>query len=130
MATRDDAIKAAETLGEILHNTDEFKRYKLAETAYFNDAVLLQKSDEYNMQKMGLEILKDAPDSEEAKAMSKKMDALYDEIFASPVMKELSESREALEAFLDKVNETISNNMNPSEGCTPDKCASCGHCHH
>ena len=40
------------------------------------------------------------------------------------------EAHEALGVLMDDVNSIILQAMNGNEeGCTPDKCASCGHCH-
>ena len=64
-------------------------------------------------------------------AIQRRIEEIYNEIVASPVMAEYGESEKALNDLLNLVNMTISNTISGEDiGCTEEKCKTCGRCSH
>ncbi len=120
----------AQILGKALSETEIFKKYIFAKAKFESNEDLTQLIEAYNMEKLRLDIIDSQGTDEEKKAScTDKLNKLYQEIFSNPDMIEYNTSHEALSDLLESVNTIILNTMNGESGCTPDKCASCGHCH-
>ncbi len=120
----------AEALGRALSETDTFKRYIFAKAKFEQNEDLTTLIEAYNMEKLRLDIIESQGTDEEKKnSCTDKLNKLYQDIFANPDMIEYNSAHEELSNLLESVNTIILNTMNGESGCTPDKCASCGHCH-
>lgn len=120
----------AEALGRALSETEIYKRYIFAKSKFEANEDLTQLIEAYNMEKLRLDII-DAQGTENEKKTSStdKLNKIYQEIFSNPDMIEYNAAHEALSDLLESVNTIILNTMNGDSGCSPSKCASCGHCH-
>lgn len=120
----------AQVLGKALSETEIFKKYIFAKAKFESNEDLTQLIEAYNMEKLRLDIIDSQGTDEEKKAScTDKLNKLYQEIFSNPDMVGYNTAHEALSDLLESVNTIILNTMNGESGCTPDKCASCGHCH-
>ena len=120
----------AQALGKALSETDVFKRYIFAKARFEANEDLTQLIEAYNMEKLRLDVIEAQGTEEEKKAScTDKLNKIYQDIFSNADMIEYNAAHEALSELLESVNTVILNTMNGESGCTPDKCASCGHCH-
>ena len=120
----------AEALGRALCETDIYKRYIFAKSKFEANEDLTQLIEAYNMEKLRLDVIDaQGTDSEKKNSCTDKLNKIYQEIFSNPDMIEYNSAHEALSNLLESVDAIILNAMNGESGCTPSKCASCGHCH-
>ena len=120
----------AEALGHALSETEIFKQYIFAKSKFDTNEDLTQLIEAYNMEKLRLDVIEAQGTEEEKKSScTDKLNKIYQDIFSNPDMIAYNEAHEALSNLLESVNTIILNTMNGDTGCTPDKCASCGHCH-
>ena len=120
----------AQELGKELSQSAEFKRYICAKSKFEANEDLTQLLEAYNMEKLRLDVIEaQGTDEEKKNSCTDKLNKLYQDIFSNPDMIEYNEAHEALSNLLESVNTIILNTMNGDEGCTPSKCATCGHCH-
>ena len=131
----DQIMELAAQLGRAIKEDARIKRMEAATEAYKNDSHLQYKMTEYNVQTLALteEYKKDEKDMEVIHAIEMRINALYEEISKLPVLMEYNEAQEAVNAFMNCVNEEITFQITgerPSEesGCTHD-CSTCKGCH-
>ena len=128
-----EILDMATALGEAIKKDPRTIRFERAKNAYDADEKLGAAVKEYNVQKMALgEHLKsDNPDEATTDAIQRRIEEIYNEIIASPIMAEYSASEKELNDFLNLVNMTISCAISGEEiGCTEEKCKTCGKCGH
>ncbi len=126
-----DYTELAKTLGEELTKTEQYKKYIKAKAEYEADTELEQLIEAYNMEKLRVDIINAQGEEEDKKETSTdRLNQLYQQIMARPAMLNFGEAHENLGKLMDDVNSIILQAMNGEEGCTPDKCASCGMCNH
>ena len=120
----------AEALGLALSETDIFKRYIFAKAKFEANEDLTALIEAYNMEKLRLDMIEaQGTDEEKKTSCTDKLNKIYQDIFSNADMIEYNEAHEALSNLLESVNTIILNTMNGDTGCTPSKCATCGHCH-
>ncbi len=121
----------AKALGEKLTETNEYKAYIKAKAEYEADSELEELIEAYNMEKLRIDIINNQGSEEDKKENSTdRLNSLYQQIMARDAMLNFGKAHEDLGKLMDDVNSMILSAMNGSEGCTPDKCASCGMCNH
>ncbi len=121
----------AKALGEELTKTQQYKDYIKAKAEYEADTELEQLIEAYNMEKLRIDIVNNQGSDDDKKANNTdRLNQLYQQIMARPAMLSFGEAHENLGKLMDDVNSMILAAMNGEEGCTPDKCASCGMCGH
>lgn len=126
-----NVTELAKALGEELTKTEQYKAYIKAKADYEADAELEQLIEAYNMEKLRIDIINNQGSDEDKKENNTdRLNQLYQQIMARPAMLAFGEAHENLGKLMDDVNSMILNAMNGDEGCTPDKCASCGMCNH
>ncbi len=119
----------AKALGEELTKTNEYKKYIKAKTEYEADSQLEQLIEAYNMEKLRIDIVNNqGSESDKKEQSTDRLNQLYQQIMARPAMLNFGEAHENLSKLMDDVNSMILSAMNGTEGCSPDKCASCGMC--
>lgn len=128
-----EILDMAVALGEAIKADSRTTRFQNAKSAYDADQNLGKLIREYNVQKMALGEHLKSENAEEATtdAIQRRIEEIYNEIVASPVMIEYSECEKALNDLLNLVNMTISNTISGEDiGCTEEKCKTCGRCSH
>lgn len=121
----------AKALGEELTKTEQYKAYIKAKADYEADTELEQLIDAYNLEKLRIDVITNQGSEEDKKENNTdRLNQLYQQIMARPAMLEYGLAHENLGKLMDDVNAMILAAMNGEEGCTPDKCASCGMCNH
>lgn len=125
-----NVTELAETLGKALSETEEYKNYIFAKSEYEADNELEELIEAYNMEKLRIDIINNQASDEDKKEHSTdRLNQLYQQIMARPAMIKYGEAHEKLGQLMDSVNNIILQTMNGEDGCTPDKCAHCNHCH-
>ena len=132
----DAIMELAAQLGRAIKEDARIKRMEAATEAYKNDSHLQYKMTEYNVQTIALteEYKKDEKDMEVIHAIEARINSLYAEISALPVLVEYNEAQEEVNRFMNCVNEEITYQITgerPSDeasGYTHD-CSTCRGCH-
>lgn len=130
-----EIIELSKKLGEALRASEEFKTYQALREACRADHALKAKIDEFKIQKKiyDMEGEKDDRDEEMLGVIKKRMDELYEEVYATDLMKRFSVAEDNFNILLNAVNMTISSYITEqaasgtSAACTHD-CASCAGC--
>lgn len=120
-----EILKLAEELGKMIKENDAIIKADEAERKYDEDAALQAKIDEYGAQQTAITETKD-PDFR--RAISDRMEKLYDEIIDNATYKEFLEAREGVGELMNTVNETINFAVTGKHSCSGN-CSSCGGCH-
>ncbi len=128
----DTIMELAMQLGKAIKADARVQRMDAASAKYKEDAELQQKVQEYNVQTMAMtaEYKKPEKDMELIHAIEMRINTLYDEISALPVMAEYHAAEEAVQALMQEVNAEITFHVTgerPSN-CTHD-CSTCSGCH-
>ena len=127
-------IELAHALGEEIARSDEMKNLEAAKNAYFADADLQAKMNEYEADRLALgqEFAKN-PDEADQRAIADiraRMEELTAEITKNPTYIAFSAAQQAVNAIMKSVNDEIKfciTGERPVE-CTHD-CSTCGGCH-
>lgn len=126
-------LDMAQELGQAIKQDDRTQRFQKAKEAYDNDTKLVNAVKEYNVQKMALnqQLKSQTPDDAVTDAIQRRIEEIYAEILASPIMQEYSQAEKDLNDFINLVNMTISCAITGEDmGCTEEKCKTCGRCSH
>ena len=126
-----EIMELAAQLGDALKNDERLVRLENARKAYENDPVLRKYMVEYEVQQKAMqnEVTKEEKDMHFIEIIQHRIDELYHLIIESPAFVELNEAQEAVNAYMNEVNQTIMSRITGEEpGCTHN-CATCKGCH-
>jgi cell fate (sporulation/competence/biofilm development) regulator YlbF (YheA/YmcA/DUF963 family) len=126
-----EIMELATKLGDALKNDERLVRLEKAREAYENDPVLRKHMVEYEVQQKAMqnEVAKEEKDMHFIEIIQRRIDELYHLIIETPVFVELNEAQEAVNAYMNEVNQTIMSRITGEEpGCTHN-CATCKGCH-
>lgn len=126
-----EIMELAAKLGDALKNDERLIRLEKARLAYENDPVLRKHMVEYEVQQKAMqnEVAKEEKDMQFIEIIQRRIDELYHLIIKTPVFIELNEAQEAVNAYMNEVNQTIMSRITGEEpGCTHN-CATCKGCH-
>jgi cell fate (sporulation/competence/biofilm development) regulator YlbF (YheA/YmcA/DUF963 family) len=131
MMENKEIMELATKLGDALKNDERLVRLEQARVAYENDPVLRKHMVEYEVQQKAMqnEVAKEEKDMHFIKIIQRRIDELYHLIIETPAFVELNEAQEAVNAYMNEVNQTIMSRITGEEpGCTHN-CATCKGCH-
>ncbi len=129
-----DVLDLATKLGEALSESDEFKRYRLAEEKYHADEEAARLTAEYGKksEELAKELSREDIKPSEMIKIRQQMTAEYNKLFNNEVIKEFLQSKQMAESLLSQVNNIIQYYVTGEEeqtgGCSGN-CSSCGGCH-
>jgi cell fate (sporulation/competence/biofilm development) regulator YlbF (YheA/YmcA/DUF963 family) len=126
-----EIMELATKLGDALKNDERLVRLEKAREAYENDPVLRKHMVEYEVQQKAMqnEVAKEEKDMHFIEIIQRRIDELYHLIIETPVFVELNEAQEAVNAYMNEVNQTVMSRITGEEpGCTHN-CATCKGCH-
>jgi len=133
--TNEEILELAHKIGEGIVESDLFRKYKEAETAYRADEDLQAKIAEYSVQQQALanEQGNKIPNQYLVEQIQKRINELYADIMHSDSFESFMQAQDTLRGFMDLVNKSIMNVVNGKEdgeegGCTGN-CSTCGGCH-
>ncbi|MBE6572345.1 MAG: YlbF family regulator [Ruminococcaceae bacterium] len=130
-----EIIEVARKLGELLRESDEFKKYEEARNDCRADHELEAKINEFKIQKKvyDTEAAREGRDEDMLAVIKQRLDTLYEEINATEIMKKFNIAEDNFNILLNAVNMTISSYITEQPysaegGCTHD-CSTCSGCH-
>jgi len=124
-------MEIAAQLGEAIKEDSRIKTLNRCREAYDNDADLAQYMTEYNVQQKALADQFAAADRDQIviDQIQHRIDELYNLISTAPAFVALNAAQEAVNAFMNEVNEEITYHITGERPCTHD-CSTCGGCGH
>lgn len=124
-------LEIAAQLGEAIKEDARIKTLNRCREAYDNDPDLAQYMTEYNVQQKALADQFAAADRDQVviDQIQHRIDELYNLISTAPVFVALNAAQEAVNAFMNEVNEEITYHITGERPCTHD-CSTCGGCGH
>ncbi len=126
-----EIMELAAKLGDALKNDERLVRLEEAKLAYEKDPELKKYMVEYEVQQKALqnEYAKEEKDMHFIEIIQHRIDELYHLIIENPAFTALNEAQEAVNAYMNEVNQTIMSRITGEEpGCTHN-CATCKGCH-
>ena len=102
-------LELSRQLGEELRNSDEFKKYQQLREKCREDRELEEKINEFKIQKKvyDVESAREDHDEEMLGVIKKRLDTLYEEIYATDIMKEFTVAEDNFNILLNAVNMAI-----------------------
>lgn len=119
----------AKELGELIKESEQFKRMQLAELAVNSNTALQDQFKEFNALRermMGL-MDKGIDDKTIIDPLNLQIKDLYEKVMQSDLMKEYNEARKDFDSMLQNVNNIMMFYITGElPGCSESDCASCG----
>ena len=130
-----EVMEIAAMLGAKIKEDPRIVRLNNARAQYEQDADMMTAMVEYNAQQTALteEYKKPEANKDIISAIEKRLEELYNTITTSAAFIEYNAAQEAVNAFMNEVNEEITYQITGERPCTHDcsTCGSdCGHHHH
>lgn len=124
-------MELAAQLGEAIKEDDRIKTLNRCRAVYDNDPDLARYMTEYNVQQKALSDQFGAAERDQAviESIQHRIDELYDLISTAPAFVALNAAQEAVNEFMNEVNEEITYHITGERPCTHD-CSTCGGCGH
>ena len=130
-----EIIEIAKKLGELLRESDEFKKYREARDNCRADSELEGKINEFKIQKKvyDTEFAREGHDEDMLAAIKARLDTLYEEINEKEIMQQFNVAEDNFNILLNAVNMTISSYITEqpyaAEGSCSHDCSKCSGCH-
>ena len=130
-----EIIEQAKKLGELLRESDEFKKYQEARDNCRKDSELEAKINEFKIQKKvyDTEFAREGHDEDMLSVIKQRLDTLYEEINEKDIMKQFNIAEDNFNILLNAVNMTISSYITEqpyaAEGSCSHDCSKCSGCH-
>lgn len=126
-----DIYAQANALGEAITQTDEYKRFNLAEQAQHADQEAMALVSAYNKKRteLGKRISLNNPTKEEIEEIRNELNAEFAKLTANRVVNEYIEANKAFSELVNKVNSIIDSYVSGGESSCSGSCATCSGCH-
>jgi len=132
----DEIIELAKKMGQMLKDSEQFKKYEDVRTRYEADSEMQMQIGEFNLRKMAVMNEMEKEDSERnqetLERLQEEMRTAYKVAMGNPLMSEFMKSKEAFESMVNNVYSIINFQITGETGsCDGSHCDSCGGgCHH
>ena len=127
-----DILEKARELGEMLADSEEYKRLQAAEKAKNEDEQALKLLNDYNRManEFAMKVQAAEPTKDELENYRDSLGAAFAELDANPVVHEFMESKKSFDELMKNINSIIAFYVVPKgqSSCSGD-CGSCGGCH-
>ena len=127
-----DVLEKARELGEMLADSEEYKRMKVAEAAKNADEAALSLLADYNRRanEFASKIRTAEPTKEELEEYRESLGKAFAELDANPVVHEFLEASKAFDDMMKNINSIIAFYVVPEKqgGSCSGNCSSCGGC--
>lgn len=124
-----EIIELAKKIGQMLKDSEEFKKYEEVKARYETDSELQMQIGEFNLRKMAVmnEMEKEDKDNEKFERLQNEMRQAYKTAMSNPLMGEFMKTKESFEGLVNNVYSIINYQITGDTGsCDKSKCASCG----
>ena len=122
----------ARALGEAILETEEYKRYALAEIAQNSDPDAMELVNAYNTKRreLGKRISTDNPTKEEIEEIRNELNAEFAKLRENAVVNEYIEANKAYSEMVEQINHILDTFISGGNGSScSGSCSSCGGCH-
>ena len=122
-----EIMEIAKQLGQAIKKDERITRLGDAKKAYEEDKEIERLTLEYNVHQTALreEYGKEDRDMDAIKSIQTRIEALYNEITTNATFVAFNAAQEAVNAFMNEVNEEITFQITGERPCTHD-CSTCG----
>lgn len=127
-----DILDQAKVLGQMIAESDEYKKMKQAEAAQLADETAQSQLAAYNelTNEFAMKVKVGEPSKEEMEQYKERLTAEYKKLNENPTIKEYIFTQQAFDALMKKINGIIAQYVVPQgNGSCGGNCASCGGCH-
>ena len=124
-----EIIELAKKMGQMLKDSEEFKKYEEVKSRYETDSELQMQIGEFNLRKMAVmnEMEKEDKDNEKFERLQNEMREAYKVAMSNPLMGEFMKTKETFESLVNNVYSIINLQITGETGsCDKSNCASCG----
>ncbi len=124
-----EIIELAKKMGQMLKDSEEFKKYEEVKSRYETDSELQMQIGEFNLRKMAVmnEMEKEDKDNEKFERLQNEMREAYKVAMSNPLMGEFMKTKETFESLVNNVYSIINFQITGETGsCDKSNCASCG----
>ncbi|MBE6895985.1 MAG: YlbF family regulator [Ruminococcaceae bacterium] len=124
-----EIIELAKKMGQMLKDSEEFKKYEEVKARYETDSELQMQIGEFNLRKMAVmnEMEKEDKDNEKFERLQNEMREAYKVAMSNPLMGEFMKTKETFESLVNNVYSIINFQITGETGsCDKSNCASCG----
>jgi len=124
-----EIIELAKKMGQMLKDSEEFKKYEEVKARYETDSELQMQIGEFNLRKMAVmnEMEKEDKDNEKFERLQNEMREAYKVAMSNPLMGEFMKTKESFESLVNNVYSIINFQITGETGsCDKSNCASCG----
>lgn len=123
--------KLVEQLKSTIAQDPVIVEYLEAKRAYINDKTLVNKANEYNVQRQILESesQKETKDEQLVESVKARLDKLYKEISESDTAHRLVDAEDGVNEFYNEIVAVLQSVVAPEHGDCSGQCSSCGGCH-
>ena len=124
-----EIIELAKKMGQMLKDSEEFKKYEEVKARYETDSELQMQIGEFNLRKMSVmnEMEKEDKDNEKFERLQNEMREAYKVAMSNPLMGEFMKTKETFESLVNNVYSIINFQITGETGsCDKSNCASCG----
>ena len=124
-----DIFEKARGLGEMIENSEEMKRLKIAETLQAEDEEAQNLFGEFNLKRMNL-----AKDMQEGKisredAVTKNSEAFNEMVEKSELIKNYIEAKKEFDQMVSKINGILNYYITGQDPNCTHNCSTCSGCH-
>ena len=122
-----EIMEIAKQLGQAIKKDERIARLDEARKAYEGDAEINKLMVEYNVHQTALreEYAKEERDMDAIKAIQTRIETIYNDITTNATFVAFNAAQEAVNAFMNEVNEEITFQITGERPCTHD-CSTCG----
>ena len=127
-----DILEKARELGEMLADSEEYKRLQAAEKAKNEDEQALKLLNDYNRManEFAMKVQAAEPTKEELENYRDSLGKAFAELDANPVVHEFMESKKSFDELMKNINSIIAFYVVPKgQSSCSGYCGSCGGCH-
>ncbi len=122
-----EIMEIAKQLGQAIKKDERIARLDEARKAYEGNAEINKLMVEYNVHQTALreEYAKEERDMDAIKAIQTRIETIYNDITTNETFVAFNTAQEAVNAFMNEVNEEITFQITGERPCTHD-CSTCG----
>ena len=126
-----EEIKVAQQLGELIKNSEQFKRMSLAEVMQNNDMVAQSLIAAYNQKRdeIGKKIQEEKPPQEVVDVYVKEVQEQFEILLKNEILKEFVDATNAFDTYYKNIQGVIEHSITgKATGCDTSKCGGCSGC--
>jgi len=122
-----DIIEKARELGLMIANSDEMTNFKKSEEGLYQDSKANTILNDLKLLQTELtKAFEETSDKDIIESIKERITAKYQEANNNEILKNYFEASSKFNNLVKTINDVISYSISGEEGCSPNKCGSCG----